>query len=196
MKMQRGWTALMAVVCSLQMLTPVSAQTVMLTGQADRNNSRAYQSLSPTYDRQVVRTRPVVVQQPAYSQRVYVQPRSSGVRTVYVRDNRTFFQRHPMIKGATIGAGVGAAAGAITGAVTRRGILRGAAIGAGTGAGVGVVRTSRTMRRHPIIRDTATGALVGLGLGWAGSRRSSTKWKGAGIGAAVGLGAGLLRHLN
>lgn len=197
MKMQRGWTALIAVVCSLQMLTPVSAQTVMLTGQADRNNSRAYQSLSPSYDRQVMRTQAVLVQQPVYPQRVYVQPRPrSAVRTVYVRDNRTFFQRHPMIKGATIGAGVGAAAGAITGAVTRRGILRGAAIGAGTGAGVGVVRTSRTMRRHPIVRDTATGALVGLGLGWAGSRRSSTKWKGAGIGAAIGLGAGLLRHLN
>ena len=101
-----------------------------------------------------------------------------------------------MVKGATIGAGVGAGAGAITGLITGRGVLRGAAIGAGTGAGVGVVRTSRTMKRHPIIRDTATGALVGLGLGWSGSRHGSTIGKATGIGAAVGLGAGLLRNLR
>jgi uncharacterized membrane protein YebE (DUF533 family) len=52
------------------------------------------------------------------------------------------------------------------------------------------------MRRHPIIRDVATGALTGMGLGWAGSRRGSTVGKAAGIGALAGLGWGLFRHLR
>lgn len=195
MNMQRGLIALTAAVCSLQMIAPVSAQTVMLSGSGAPVSNGGYRIATPIYDQQVVR--PVVVQQPVYVPRAqtYVRPRTQ-VRTVYVRDQRTFFQRHPMIKGATIGAGVGAAAGAITGAITRRGIMRGALIGAGTGAGIGVVRTSRTMRRHPIIRDVATGALAGMGIGWAGSRRGGTVGKAAGIGALAGLGWGLFRHLR
>lgn len=198
MNMQRGFAALIAAVCSVQMIAPVSAQTVMLSGSGAPSSS-GYRVATPIYDQQVVYDRPVVVQQPVYAPRprtvVPVRPRSA-VRTVYVRDERTFFQRHPMMKKAAIGAGIGAAAGAITGGITRRGVLRGAAIGAGTGAGVGVIRASRTMRRHPIIRDVATGALTGMGLGWAGSRRGSTVAKTAGIGAAVGLGWGLFRHLR
>lgn len=119
-------------------------------------------------------------------------------KTVYVekQDKRTYFQRHPKVKAATIGAGVGAGAGAVTGLVTRRGVVRGAAIGAGTGAGVGLVRSSHTMKRHPIVKNTATGALVGLGLGAAGSRRGSTVVKTTAAGTAVGLGYGLLKHLK
>jgi hypothetical protein len=103
----------------------------------------------------------VVVERPVY-------------REVYVRDNRTYFQRHPKVKAVTIGAGVGAGAGALTGLVSGAGVVRGAAIGAGSGAGVGLVRSSRTMKRHPIIRDTATGTLAGLGIGAASSRQGQT----------------------
>lgn len=113
-------------------------------------------------------------------------------RTVYVRDNRTFFQRHPKVKAATVGAGVGAGVGAITGLVTHRGVMRGALIGGGTGAGVGLVRSSDTFKRHPIVRNLATGSLVGLGIGGAASRGHRRALQGAGIGAAVGLGASLL----
>jgi hypothetical protein len=118
------------------------------------------------------------------------------VRTVYVKDNRTFWQKHPMVKGATIGAGVGAGAGALTGLVTRQGVIRGAVIGAGAGAGVGALRQSKIMKRHPIARDVATGAVAGLGLGWAGSRWPRTVAATTGVGAAIGLGAGLLTHLR
>lgn len=121
--------------------------------------------------------------------------RRKNKRVHYV-DNRTYFQRHPMQKGAAVGAGVGSATGGITGLITGRGVVRGAAIGAGTGAGVGVVRTSKTMKRHPIVRDTATGGLVGMGLGWAGSRRGSTVGKTTALGAAAGLGVGLYKHLK
>lgn len=116
-------------------------------------------------------------------------------RTYVVRDRRTYFQRHPKVKSAVVGAGVGAGAGAVTGLVTGRGVLRGAAIGAGTGAGVGLVRSSRTMRRHPLMRDMATGGLVGFGFGAAGSRRGRTMVKSAAVGTAIGGGYHFLKKM-
>ena len=105
-----------------------------------------------------------------------------------------YFADHPKVKAVTIGAGVGTAAGAVTGLVTGRGVLRGAAIGAGAGAGVGLVRSSQIMHRHPIVKDIATGSLVGWGLGFAGGRNHGTALRGTGVGAAVGLATGLLTH--
>lgn len=155
----------------------VYAQTTTLNGSVNRTHT------SKTIKQEVTQTqqKPKVIYK-----KVYVEK----------KDNRTYFQRHPKVKAATVGAGVGAGAGAVTGLVTRRGVVRGAAIGAGTGAGVGLVRSSKTMKRHPIVKNTATGALVGLGLGAAGSRRGSTVTKTTATGAAVGLGYGLLKHLK
>lgn len=176
----------------MQSMAPALAQTTMLMGSASHNTA-ATNAVTTTSS---VNLKP---QRPRYDSRppVVSAPRTVyQTRTVYVKDNRTYFQRHPKVKAATVGAGVGAAAGAVTGLVTGRGVLRGGAIGAGTGAGVGLVRSSTTMKRHPIIRDVATGTLVGGGLGWAGSRRRGTIAKGAGVGAAVGLGVGLFKHLQ
>jgi hypothetical protein len=105
-----------------------------------------------------------------------------------------YITSHPKIKSATIGAGVGTAAGAVTGLITGRGILRGAVIGAGAGAGTGLIRSSETMYRHPIVKNIATGSLVGLGLGLAGGRMPGTAVRTAGVGAAGGLATGLLIH--
>jgi hypothetical protein len=167
---------------------PVYAQTSVLTGQVSRNISHTLTPqtvvLTPgvtTTQRPIIKhtqTRTVVIEKPTY---------------VYLQDNRTFWQKHPKVKAATVGAGVGAGAGAVTGLISGRGIVRGAAIGAGTGAGVGLVRSSNTMKRHPIVRDVATGGLVGLGIGGAASRNRG--WvKGAAVGSAVGLGWGLLKN--
>lgn len=165
---------------------PALAQSTVLTGKVERSQTRvqvpARASLpaaaAAPMQAQAVRT--VVVERPVY-------------RNVYIKDNRTFWQKHPKVKAATIGAGVGAGAGAVTGLIARRGVVRGAAIGAGTGAGVGLVRSSETMKRHPIIKDVSTGTLVGLGIGAAAGRRGGAL-KGAGVGAAVGLGASLLKN--
>ncbi len=142
---------------------------------------------------------PLQAQTAQYDARRYPAPRTVYARpvyrTVYVRDNRTYWQRHPKVKSAAIGAGVGAGAGAVTGLISGRGVLRGAAIGAGTGAGVGLIRSSRTMRRHPLVRDLATGAAVGFGLGAAGSRRGSTMLKATAIGTAIGGGYHFLRRM-
>ena len=105
-----------------------------------------------------------------------------------------YISTHPKMKSATIGAGVGTAAGAVTGLVTGRGVLRGAVIGAGAGAGTGLLRSSYTMQRHPIVNNIATGTMVGLGLGLAGGRFHGTTARTAGVGAAAGLATGLLVH--
>lgn len=172
---------------------PATAQTSVLTGQVSRNitselipkpaewshTMRPYEGAARSNATKTV-TKTVVVEKPV-------------VTHVYLQDNRTFWQKHPKVKAATIGAGVGAGAGAVTGLISGRGIVRGAAIGAGTGAGVGLVRSSKTMKRHPIVRDVATGGLIGLGIGGAASRHRG--WlKGAAVGSAVGLGWGLLKN--
>jgi hypothetical protein len=107
---------------------------------------------------------------------------------------RQYFADHPKVKATTVGAGVGAAAGAVTGLVTGRGVLRGTAVGAGTGAGVGLVRSSNVMKRHPIVKDVATGSLVGMGIGYAGGRNRGTTARATAVGAAAGLATGLLKH--
>lgn len=175
--------------CFLQLTPPAIAQTTMLTGSVVRSNV-----LHPI-DHSNVSSYPTFRVFPA--NRSVIQPtgRPLAIRTVYLRDRRSFWQRHPMAKSAAIGAGVGAGVGAATGLISGRSVLRGAAIGAGAGAGVGVIRSSRTLRRHPIIRDVATGTVTGLGIGWAAGRHHSAG-KGALIGAAAGLGVGLLRHLR
>ena len=184
---------------------PVLAQSTTLTGSVLSNRTvtnlpePVLQSQTAQFDNRAVQQTARAVQQSPRT----ASPRPRTVtktvtRTVYVekQDNRTYFQKHPKVKSAVVGAGVGAGVGAATGLIARRGVLRGAAIGAGTGAGVGLVRSSDTMKRHPIVKNTATGALAGLGLGAAAGRRGSTKWKSAGVGTAIGLGYGLFKHLR
>ncbi|CAN5418309.1 hypothetical protein BH11CYA1_BH11CYA1_50190 [soil metagenome] len=181
---------------------PAFAQTTVLSG-------KVHSSAMPQLVRQVPQYDQVRVRVPTTTTTVVQRPYQTGVvqsktvvvekpvyREVYVRDNRTYFQRHPKVKAVSIGAGVGAGAGALTGLVSGRGVVRGAAIGAGSGAGIGLVRSSNTMKRHPIISDTATGTIAGLGIGAASSRGSRRALQGAGVGAAVGLGVGLFKHLR
>ena len=108
---------------------------------------------------------------------------------------RSYFYRHPKVKAVTIGTGVGTAAGAVTGLVSGRGMMHGALIGAGTGAGVGLIRSSEVMQRHQIIKNTATGSAVGLGLGLAAGHGHHSGLKGAAVGGAVGLGYGALKNI-
>src|SRR5690349_13763515 len=63
---------------------------------------------------------------------------------------------NPIVKQSLVGAGIGAATGFLTGHHHREGhaVLRGAGIGALTGAGTGLVSSSQTMRRHPLVKST------------------------------------------
>jgi hypothetical protein len=205
MQTRARWAlSLLIAITNVQLAWPALAQTAMLEGGA------TYRDLNPpsTLDATAVQTgAPQANERPALapdrvqarpSIRVPIQNAQTVQKphTVYLKDTRTFWQRHPMVKGAAIGGGVGAGAGALTGLISHQGILRGAVIGAGTGAGVGVIRTSKIMARHPIARDVATGAASGLGIGWAGSRRPGIALAGTGIGAAIGLGTGLFTQLR
>jgi hypothetical protein len=190
---------LIAAVSVLQFASsPVMAQTTVLTGAAGPSTMPKLIMQTPKYDTysasspQVQAAQVPRAPQRAQVNRVYVD--RPVIRTVYLKDNRTYFQRHPKVKAATVGAGVGTAAGALTGLVSGRGVLRGGLIGAGTGAGVGLIRSSETMRRHPIIKNVATGSAVGLGLAAAASRHHL--WAGTGVGAAAGLGYGLFKFLR
>jgi hypothetical protein len=124
---------------------------------------------------------------------------SASKGTIHTSATKKFFNEHPKVKSATIGAGAGAGVGAVTGLLTGRGVLRGAAVGAGTGAGVGLIQSSTTMKRHPIMKDIAQGTLVGTGVGLAANRGYGTgrrTTQTAVAGAAVGLGIGLLKELR
>ena len=160
---------------SILTVSSAQAQTTVLSGKVHSNAMPQLVRQEPQYDRMPVQTPVTIVNtqrspyQSGVTQTKTVVIQRPVYREVYVRDNRTYFQRHPKVKAVTIGAGVGAGAGALTGLVSGAGVVRGAAIGAGSGAGVGLVRSSRTMKRHPIIRDTATGTIAGLGIGAASS---------------------------
>lgn len=201
-------TTSLAIVSLALQFAPALAQTTVLTGRV-HSSAAMPQLIRPTNyvpERETVSVpvretvtvntqhRPHLYSSSTQTKTVYVQ--QPVYREVYVRDNRTYFQRHPKVKAVSIGAGVGAGAGALTGLITGAGVVRGGVIGAGTGAGVGLVRSSETLKRHPIARDTATGTLSGLGLGAASGRGGKRALEGAGIGAAVGLGVGLFKHLR
>ena len=121
---------------------------------------------------------------------------AGGVTRTTVKE-QTYLQKHPVVKRTAIGAGVGAGAGALTGLVTHKGTVRGAAIGAAAGGSVGLIKSSKTLKKHPVATKVAEGTAIGLGVGLAASRgHNATKrtLTAGGIGAAVGLGAGLLRN--
>jgi hypothetical protein len=89
-----------------------------------------------------------------------------------------------VVKQAAVGAGIGAATGYIS---KESSIGRGAGIGAITGAGTGLLDSSNTLRRRPLIKDTAKGAVIGTGTS-AVLRNNKLK------GAAVGAGSGAAWH--
>jgi len=140
------------------------------------------------------RTNVRVAQPRPYAAQQVIRPAQTYVSKP-AKPPETFWHKHPMVRSATVGAGVGAGAGALTGLVTGRGVLHGAVVGAGAGAGVGVIRSSQIMRRHPILKNAATGGVAGLGLGLAAGGHG-TGFAGAGVGSAIGLGYGLYRYLK
>ncbi|MGE0201815.1 MAG: hypothetical protein AB7P76_12730 [Candidatus Melainabacteria bacterium] len=93
-----------------------------------------------------------------------------------------------VVRQAAIGAGIGALGGALT---ERTSIGRGLGVGALTGAGTGLIETSDSMQRHPLVKNTLQGAVIGTGTSVA--RRGDTA-RGAVIGAGAGAGWHLLRN--
>lgn len=123
------------------------------------------------------------------STQVAVAPDAYSAERYYSRTHTS----HPVVRGSVIGGALGAGLGAIGGAIAgRHRAGRGALWGLGSGAGIGAVESAHELRGHPVVRNTATGALAGLGIGGVMKRPG----KGAGIGALLGGGLGVLRSLN
>jgi hypothetical protein len=208
-------------ICSMLISSPACAQMSVLTGSASESAVNPQLVRTSVLVRQTPKmdTMPILQAAPGYPERAVYQasPRSApngGLHQYGMASHRqtapspyrqsyatkstqaygSYWHRHPMVRSATIGAGIGAGAGALTGLVSGRGVMHGALVGAGAGAGVGVIRSSQIMRRHPIIKNTATGAVAGLGLGAAAGRGMG--WKAAGVGSAIGLGYGLFKSLR
>ncbi|MEM0951661.1 MAG: hypothetical protein AAGI66_05905 [Cyanobacteria bacterium P01_H01_bin.74] len=89
---------------------------------------------------------------------------------------------------AAIGTAAGAGAGILS---DKTSIGRGAVVGGVTGAGSGVVGTMDYLKNKPLLRNTAQGAVIGTGTGYA---LRSSKWKGAVIGAGAGAGTHYVRR--
>lgn len=124
------------------------------------------------------------------------QQYQGGVSRTRVQGKQTFLQRHPVVKRTAVGAAIGTAAGAGVGLISGRGGWRGAGVGAATGAGVGLIRSSKTLKAHPVASSIAQGTAIGLGVGVAANKGHNAGKRTAistGLGAAVGLGAGLLK---
>ena len=118
-----------------------------------------------------------------------------GVSTIaasYAEDTRTRRAlRNPIVKQAAVGAVAGTIGGALSGETSA---VKGAGIGALTGAGTGLIDTSTTMKRKPMLKSTAKGAVIGTGVSAVAGRG---KVKGAVVGAGVGAGAHVLNdYLN
>lgn len=127
------------------------------------------------------------------STQVALAPEAYSLDRYYGRHRTETRRDGSLLKGSLIGGALGAGIGAIGGAIAgKRRAGRGALWGLGTGAGIGAVNSARELRGRPIIRNTATGALAGLGIGGTMRRPG----KGAGIGALVGAGLGALNAVN
>ncbi len=116
----------------------------------------------------------------------------SALTPVQAEDTRTKRAlRNPIVKQAAIGAVAGTIGGALSGETSA---VKGAGIGALTGAGTGLIDTSSTMNRKPLLKSTAKGAVIGTGVSAVAGRG---KVKGAVVGAGVGAGAHVLNdYLN
>jgi hypothetical protein len=93
----------------------------------------------------------------------------------------------PSVRNGLLGAGAGVGVAALT----ERNLLRGGLIGAGVGVGVGAMDESYYFKRHPLVRRTSKGALVGLGA--AAATSAAALLPAAAVGAGIGAGVHYLK---
>lgn len=87
--------------------------------------------------------------------------------------------KSPSLKSGIAGAGIGLGAAA----VTKEALWHGTWVGAAYGAGIGLMDESYFFKRHPFVRRSGKGALIGLG--------AATVTGAAALGPAAAVGAGI-----
>lgn len=95
--------------------------------------------------------------------------------------------KSPSVKSGIAGAGIGLGTAALTKHV---GLWHGTWLGAAYGVGFGMMDEMNFFKRHPLMRKTAKGAVVGLGA--AAVSGAAALGPAAAVGAGVGAGIHLL----
>jgi hypothetical protein len=135
--------------------------------------------------------------QPAY-QPQYAAPRYSSeyatpaarpqkALSTKIADGFNDLWKSPSVKSGIAGAGIGLGAAALT----KHALWRGSLMGAGYGIGVGLMDESVFFKRHPFVRRTAKGAVIGLGA--AAVTGAAALAPAAAVGAGVGAGIHYLK---
>jgi hypothetical protein len=104
-----------------------------------------------------------------------------------IKDGLRDIWHSPSVRGGALGAGAGVGVAALT----ERNLLRGGLIGAGVGLGVGAMDESYYFKRHPLVRRTGKGALIGLGA--AAATSAAALLPAAAVGAGIGAGVHYLK---
>jgi hypothetical protein len=105
-------------------------------------------------------------------------PRHKSLSTK-ISDGFSDLFKNPTTRSGLTGAGIGLGAAALT----ERNLWRGTWVGAAYGTGVGLMDESVYFKRHPLVRRSAKGALIGLG--------AATVTGAAALGSAAAVGAGI-----
>lgn len=113
-----------------------------------------------------------------YDQRA-VPHRSIGQK---IEDGFRDFWHSPTLRKGVVGAGAGVGVAALA----ERNLLKGGLIGAGVGIGASAMDDSYYFSRHPLVRRTSKGALIGLGA--AAATSAAALLPAAAVGAGIGAG--------
>jgi len=105
-----------------------------------------------------------------------------------IADGFTDLWKSPGVRGGVAGAGIGLGTAALT---KHMGLWHGTWVGAAYGAGFGLMDEISFFKKHPMVRRTAKGAVVGLGA--AAVSGAAALGPAAAVGAGVGAGIHLLK---
>lgn len=208
MKIDRSGMKLKAVVSGL-VLAGLSVSAVWADGYNYGNDGfqRIYTSQGgASYPQYYSRIDPEpATSSPYYSQPYYSQPSYATSRPQYtarvstpakphktlgakISDGLSDLWKSPSVKSGIAGGGIGLGAAALT---KHMGLWHGTWVGAAYGAGFGLMDESFFFKRHPLMRRTAKGAIVGLGA--ATVTGAAALGPAAAVGAGVGAGIHLLK---
>jgi hypothetical protein len=154
-----------------QTYTPRLTPTIRPISQGDYYQQPAYNNYQASYDDQ-----PTLYgydRRDAPERRTIVDKIEDGFRDLW---------HSPTIRKGVVGAGAGVGMAALT----ERNLLKGGLIGAGVGVGASAMDDSYYFKRHPLVRRTGKGALIGLGA--AAATSAAALLPAAAVGAGIGAG--------
>jgi hypothetical protein len=115
------------------------------------------------------------------------QPQPKALSTK-IADGFNDLWRSPTVRSGVVGGGIGLGASALT---KHMGLWHGTWVGVAYGAGFGLIDEVNFFKKHPLMRRSAKGAVVGLGA--AAVSGAAALGPAAAVGAGVGAGIHALK---